>query len=219
MAEINRAKSLLRKVFRDRAKQMPEGYGSACEPERFPEVWKARFRHARRIAAYRPLPDELSLDTVLLCSEWKEGKFCFPRVEGEDIRFYEADSEERFRSGAFSIEEPDMSCEKVDPDDIDIILVPAVAYGMDGTRIGRGKGFYDRFISQSFESCGKIEGKYRIGVVPACRVLGQVPSDSWDMKVDAILTEGSLIDLAEGESLYGAAADASERGKGEKERR
>ncbi|MBO4688400.1 MAG: 5-formyltetrahydrofolate cyclo-ligase [Clostridiales bacterium] len=197
MTKINRPKALIRKVFRDRAKGKDLRDVSVPPFSSWPEEWQDRVRRARRIAAYMPLPDELSLRNLRMNQKQYEdaGKLCFPKVEGENLRFFLADEKEQFRTGAFHIEEPDESCVEVMPEEIDIVLIPAVAYGKDGIRIGRGKGFYDRFISQIFGSCGKIEGKYLIGVIPQDRILGEVPSDSWDLRVDALLTEESLIDL------------------------
>lgn len=194
MNEINRSKALIRKVFRDRAKREDVRPGSAAGLSSWPKQWQDRVREARRIAVYRPLSDELSLEKMMKDPELGPGKLCFPRVTGEKLRFFVADSEDLFENGAFSIEEPVEGCEEVDPGEIDILLIPAVAYGKDGTRIGRGKGFYDRFVHHIFENCGTIEGKYLIGVIPECRILGTIPSDPWDVKVDAILTEERFIE-------------------------
>ena len=200
MRAINRPKALIRKVFRDRAKGKEIRSAEVLDLLSWPEVWQERVRNARKIAAYMPLADELSLESIKKTMhqlDGSSGKLCFPRVEGEALRFFLAEEEEQFRTGAFRIEEPVASCIEVRPEEIDIVLIPAVAYGKDGTRIGRGKGFYDRFISQIFGNCGKIEGKYLIGVIPKERILGAVPSDAWDLRVDALLTEESFMDLTD----------------------
>lgn len=62
----------------------------------------------------------------------------------------------------------------------DLILVPALAVGGDGTRLGQGGGFYDRFL----DSASGIT----VGVVFADEVLPAVPSDPWDARLDAALT-------------------------------
>jgi len=65
------------------------------------------------------------------------------------------------------------------------MLVPGMAYDSCGTRLGRGKGYYDRF-------CGKMDKKLRplfIGVTANKNVFSAFPADTWDLKVDALVTE------------------------------
>ena len=110
-------------------------------------------------------------------------------MEGEDISFYEASESSDFVSGSYSILEPRENLRKVAPEEIDVILIPATAYGCDGTRLGRGKGYYDRFCSTFSNICGTIKQKSRIGVVPHECFMGRIPCDPWDLKVDAVLTD------------------------------
>ena len=211
MSEVNRPKALMRKVLRDREKAcregggpfgtdgrepLQDGCGEALSLKAWPEVWQARMRNAGVIAAYRPLSDELGLKVLFEELKKNNVKVCYPKVCGTDLEFYEASEKEDFEKGAFSIEEPVEGLRKEDPENIGIVLIPAVAYGKNGKRIGRGKGFYDRFVSTFSISCGTIEGKYLIGVIPKRRLMGAVPSDDWDLSVDAILTEEQFIALA-----------------------
>ena len=63
----------------------------------------------------------------------------------------------------------------------DLMIVPAVAYDRDGYRLGRGKGFYDRFLANK-----KIK---TIGVVSKLRVVSDVFREANDIKVDFIITD------------------------------
>lgn len=65
------------------------------------------------------------------------------------------------------------------------VLVPAMAIDRRGARLGRGGGYYDRFLS-SFAG-------YKIGIVPSVRFLPQVPVETHDQGVDAVATESELV--------------------------
>ena len=84
--------------------------------------------------------------------------------------------------GMFGIPEPFQSTEIVPNSDVDVWLVPALAFDEQGNRLGRGGGFYDRFLA---ESAG-----LRIGVGYEQMVLNdKLPCDEWDQRMDVIVTE------------------------------
>lgn len=137
------------------------------------------FGTARTVALFAALPDEP--DTAPLLARWFGRKrILVPRVEGEVMRFYEYDPEQMER-GAFGIAEP-QAAEAVDPAEIDFILVPGTAFAADGSRMGRGRGFYDRFMAQ--------EGfrAYKAGVCYPHQLLGELPVEPHDVRVDLVCT-------------------------------
>jgi 5-formyltetrahydrofolate cyclo-ligase len=183
-----RAKALMRRVLRDRRRSSGQGsVRSALDIEKWPQKWQDKVKTARYVAAYMPIDEELHLDDLLRPLPVKT---CFPRVEGDDIVFYEAKDSGSFKSGSFSILEPEADLPKVDPSLIDVILVPGMAYDVSGTRLGRGKGYYDRF-------CGSLERRpVCIGVVAEKNVFSALPKDPWDLSVDALLTETSFTEVS-----------------------
>lgn len=186
MASPNHIKNLMRKVLRDRLALEKEKAGKVLDIEKWPQKWQDKIQKAQVIAGYMPLPDELSLENFWNDPALLGKRKCFPRVEGEKIVFYEMDPETAVK-GAFGIWEPTGESEPVEREKIDIMLVPACGYGMDGTRIGRGKGFYDRYFD------GKVTCE-TIGVVPEPALLSVVPSDTWDLRVSAVVTQDSFIE-------------------------
>lgn len=183
-----RAKALMRRVLRDRRRSSGQGsVRSALDIEKWPQKWQDKVKTARYVAAYMPIDEELHLDDLLRPLPVKT---CFPRVEGDDIVFCEAKDSGSFKSGSFSILEPEADLPKVDPSLIDVILVPGMAYDVSGTRLGRGKGYYDRF-------CGSLERRpVCIGVVAEKNVFSALPKDPWDLSVDALLTETSFTEVS-----------------------
>ena len=81
----------------------------------------------------------------------------------------------------YGIPEPDPNiCTPVKPEDIDIVLVPGLAFDHQMNRLGRGKGFYDKLLTQ-------IKGT-KIGVCFQEQISNDIlPTDPWDQKVDILI--------------------------------
>ena len=72
------------------------------------------------------------------------------------------------------------------PDEIDLVIVPAVALDIKGNRLGRGKGYYDRLLPQCPQA-------YKIGVALECQLLEELPVDPFDAPLDAVFTASNEI--------------------------
>ena len=75
----------------------------------------------------------------------------------------------------------------VSPELVDLVLVPGVAFDKRGYRVGYGGGYYDRFLNKW------KKGVIKIGLCYDLQLLSQVPTDSYDIPVDYIITEKGLI--------------------------
>ncbi len=141
--------------------------------ERLPE-----FRAARTIAFFSALPDEPATDEVL--ARWNETRrVVLPRVEGETMHFYSC-RPETLRFGAFGILEPQGE-EECPPERIDLMICPGVAFTEDGRRLGRGKGYYDRYLSQPDLRA------YRVGVCYTHQIVEELPVEEHDVKMDLVV--------------------------------
>ena len=91
-------------------------------------------------------------------------------------------------SGAFGIWEPFPDPSRlVAPDAFDLVLVPGLAFDLDGGRLGRGAGFYDRFLSA-------LSPKTRlVGVALDEQIVEKAPRDRFDLPVDALATPSRLV--------------------------
>ncbi|MCC8072430.1 MAG: 5-formyltetrahydrofolate cyclo-ligase [Bacteroidales bacterium] len=138
----------------------------------------AAFILSDRILMYHSLPDELSTRSFI--DKWCGRKhFFLPRVNGVNLDILPYDRA-HLRLGAFQIEEPEGD-DTADINDIELIVVPAVAYDRQGNRVGRGKGYYDRLLSTS--------RALKIGIAYDCQLFDEIEADELDVPVDMVITE------------------------------
>ncbi len=138
----------------------------------------AAFIMAENVLLYHSLPDELSTREFLECLP--AGKhYYLPRVNGPDLDILPYEKS-KLHLGSFQIEEPDGD-DTVDINDIDLIIVPAVAYDRQGNRLGRGKGFYDRLLARS--------NAITIGVCYGFQLVDSIDTDGHDIPVDYVVAD------------------------------
>ena len=144
----------------------------------------AAFMLSEHILMYRSLDDELS--TREFIDRWHERKkFYLPRVNGVNLDILPYDRS-RLHLGAFNIEEPDGD-DTVDFSSIELVIVPGVAYDRRGNRVGRGKGFYDRLLSNT--------GAVTIGVAYDFQLYDEIEPDEFDIPVQYVITEKGIIKI------------------------
>ena len=142
----------------------------------------AAFMMAESVLMYHSLPDELSTRDFI--DRWASRKrFYLPRVNGLNLEILPYDRT-RLHLGAFNIEEPDGD-DVADIADIDLVVVPGVAYDRRGNRIGRGKGYYDRLLRDIRATT--------IGVAYACQICDDIEPDDFDVPVHYVITEDEII--------------------------
>ena len=173
-------KKEIRKEVRRRIKEIGEQERKLTSKQIFDYIASQKiFAEARCIALFAAMGDEVPTQYAL--DEWlKMGKrLVVPRVEGDVMRFYDY-SPDTMQEGAFGIMEP-TSNDEVTAENIDLIIVPARAFTLSGIRLGRGGGFYDKYMSLSgFKA-------YKIGIAYACQIFDSLPHDPHDIKVDEVV--------------------------------
>jgi 5-formyltetrahydrofolate cyclo-ligase len=138
----------------------------------------AAFLMSDRILMYHSLPDELSTHRFL--DKWQGSKkFFLPRVNGINLEILPYDRT-RTHLGAFHIEEPDGN-DTSSINDMEMIIVPAMAYDRNGNRVGRGKGYYDRLLAK----CKAL----KVGVAYDCQMVDEIECEPTDVPVDVVITE------------------------------
>ena len=138
------------------------------------------YKEATLILAYYPLSDEVDI-TPLFNDQTKE--FAYPVIDKDKMYF--AFVERGVKRGAFNINQPLGAEIKSFPINT-LMLMPAVAYDKEYRRIGRGKGFYDRF-TKAHPSLTKV------ALISKDRLIDECVTNSSDVKADILITEISML--------------------------
>lgn len=143
---------------------------------------KPMLADAKTIVAYYSLPDEV--DTHRFIDELlADGKTVYlPKVvSDEDMVLCRFTGAESLQEGAFGIMEP-VGAQISTDEAIDVVLVPGMAFDGDGNRLGRGKGYYDRFLKSLSHPRPQL-----IGVCFDFQKVDVVPTEPTDVKVDVVV--------------------------------
>lgn len=143
---------------------------------------KARLAEAQTIMAYYSLPDEVCTHQLIdeLVAQGKT--VLLPKVlDDETMELCRYTGRHSLREGAFHIMEPIGITEgRFSCYDIDIALVPGVAFDAQGHRLGRGRGYYDRFLHT-------VPEIRKIGLCFDFQKVQEVPVDDFDISVDEVI--------------------------------
>jgi 5-formyltetrahydrofolate cyclo-ligase len=148
------------------------------------------YKKAKIVYAYMALPDEVDLSFLIDDALCKNKTVFVPKVVPKSNKMIFFDySKCQFENGSFGILEPktkNIKEEKIAGDQTAIFLVPGRVFGEDGARIGRGKGFYDIYLS-SFLNTQK-KSVLVAGVCFPIQIGKKVPTTEHDIKMDQIFT-------------------------------
>ena len=136
-----------------------------------------------KMGMYRALSDEVDLQPLFFELQKQGSRFFFPRVLPEkQMEFIEVNSSTRWTKSSYGIDEPHSDLKGIDAQELDLIFVPGVAFGELGERIGRGQGYYDRFLPRAPQAL-------RVALAFDFQVLHSLPQASHDQPVHWVVTE------------------------------
>ncbi len=178
MKDLIRAKLLsIRKRYKNRAEDSVQIVRKLLL---LPEL-----RKAKSVLLYYPHQNEVDLRFLINYLLKENKKFIFlPKVENNEIKVVRLSNLSQLKKGFAGIKEPDAKTE-ISPEIIDVAIIPAIAFDRYGYRLGYGKGFYDRFLSNK-----KI---FKIGVAYDFQILDKIPHTKYDVPVDLIITPTRII--------------------------
>ncbi len=144
----------------------------------------ARWRRARCVLLYAPLPFEPALDRFWAGKEATAGErmVCYPRVHGSELEVRQVTALAELIPGRFGLREPDPArTPVVDPSTLDLVLVPGLAFTAAGARLGRGGGYYDRFLA------GLAPHISRVALAFTCQMRATLPEDPHDVRMHEVI--------------------------------
>lgn len=175
---ITQRKQELRRMMRNEAKKL-----NSLEMRRMADNVFSRvelldeFKQASVIACYWSMPDELPTHTWL--KKWAaEKQIVLPVTEDGKMFFRTYVPSEEMNKGELNYLEPQEG-DIVNPNEIDLMLVPGVAFDAKGGRLGRGRAYYDSYLSNS--------RAYKMGVCMAHQLIDEVPREKHDQLLDKVI--------------------------------
>lgn len=168
-------KESISKRITDRVMAMPEYQAARCVMWYVDVRDEARTRHA--------LPDAVASDKKIVIP------YC---VDGE-LELFLLESMDELETGMYKILEPrmdlrDVASKKVDVKDLDLVLVPGVAFDDRGGRTGHGKGYYDKLLENARAETPLVSLAFE------CQMFDEIPMQDHDIYMDKVVTEEKVYD-------------------------
>jgi 5-formyltetrahydrofolate cyclo-ligase len=193
IADLNEQKAVLRKRIRAALQNISPAARAAASAQLCGRLKEQSFwKNAVSILFFAPLPDEADV-WPLLEETVASGKIAaLPHFDPAD-RSYAArrvqDLCSEIVTGKFGVREPSPSCVEIPLNQIDLVLVPGVAFDLRGNRLGRGRGFYDRLLAET--------RGVKCGIAFDEQITGEVPAGEHDLKMNFILTPTRCVETTE----------------------
>ena len=151
------------------------------------------YRAAAVVAAYASFGSEFDTSPFLKAALASGKRLLLPRVDLSRRRMQfcaVSGLASDLVPGVWGIPEPALHCLPVAASGADFVLVPGVAVSVRGARLGYGGGFYDRLLAEN----GVVA--LRVLAAFSMQTVAQVPTGPWDLPVDVVVTETSVIRIA-----------------------
>jgi 5-formyltetrahydrofolate cyclo-ligase len=145
------------------------------------------WRSAKTVGLYATTRTEVRTDGLFYDALRNGKKTAFPQVVGDRLSFKVVTDIESLTSGSFGIREP-QSGETVLVREMDLILLPGIAFDAVGVRLGYGQGYYDRTLQ------GHQQGEMRTaGLCYDFQYVERLPREAWDIACDWVFSESKTI--------------------------
>jgi len=180
-------KATLRRYFRAQRRAIGEQRSGHDQAIRSHLAAALSERAVQRIAAYLAFDGEPDLEPLLLDWHARGGSLALPVVPPDRtavMAMREWVPDEDTDRNVLGIREPRIG-RHVALHEIDVLLMPLVAWDLAGNRLGLGAGYYDRYLSTG----SGPDRPLRVGVAYTCQQASLLPSDPWDVPLHAVVTE------------------------------
>ena len=148
---------------------------------------------ARTVLAFWPLlhRGEVDVRPLVVALQARGVRVALPVVvPGEAPRLVARVAAGALVDGPWGLREPPSGAPEVAPGALDLVVVPALALGRDGSRLGYGGGYYDAFLATT--------PALRVGVVRHACLVDALPAEAHDACVDVVVTEHETVRVSGG---------------------
>lgn len=188
---LKQAKRALRREILAERDRVPEGERaamSAAIADRLLEM--DELSDAKTVMAFWSFGSEVDTIPLLERLEVAGAQVALPRIEDHDVEPIAYAAGDPLSETSFGAREP-ASGRRLEPSELDVVVVPGVAFDRSGGRVGYGAGFYDRLL-------GRVrDGTFAVAVAFGLQVVDRVPAGGTDRRVDAVVTEREVIRAVE----------------------
>jgi 5-formyltetrahydrofolate cyclo-ligase len=186
-SDLAKQRSQLRQQCRAARRALPS-YKQYAQAKHLSDLVKRcpEFIHAKSIASY--LPNDGEIDTAIIHQlAWALGKRIYLPVptKHKSLNFMPYTRQTPLVTGQWGIKEPRCAAKIATQVSLDLILVPLVAFDNMGNRLGRGGGYYDRFLANAKR---QQRGLKTLGLSHTLQQVDNVPAEAWDITLNAIAT-------------------------------
>lgn len=180
-------KQELRAEARRRLRALDPATRAGAEAEIARRVWTVpEVAAARTLLLFADLPEEVHTDTIAAEALRVGVTLVYPltRPDSRTMTLHRVTSLAELRTGNYGIREPALDvCAEVAAEQVDVALVPGLAWDRSGNRLGRGAGYYDRMFARP-----DWRG-FRCGIFFAHQEADTIAPEAWDLPLDAVVTE------------------------------
>lgn len=150
------------------------------------------YQQAEHIGVYYAMLEEISLHSFILQARRDKKQLYLPVINNQAnknrMSFQPWSTNDTLNQNQYNIPEPENNALNENFVNLDIVLVPLLAFDTQGRRLGMGGGYYDRYFADHALSL-------RIGIAHSSQCSATLPSEPWDINCHAIVTEKELIKL------------------------
>jgi 5-formyltetrahydrofolate cyclo-ligase len=146
------------------------------------------FVRARTIGLYSPMGAEVDTAELVLLAASAGKRIAYPRIASGERRLAYAECAcDLLVDGPLRTREPPSAAPLVPLDELDLVVVPGVAFDARGRRLGRGRGYYDATLA------ALPRGAARVGLAFELQIVDAIPEEPHDAPLDAVVTEERIL--------------------------
>lgn len=146
---------------------------------------------AKTVMFYVDVRDEVRTRQALPTAIQGDKRIVIPFCVDGELELFHLESMDELSVGMYKILEPraelrDVASKRLQPQDLDLIMVPGVAFDKNGGRTGHGKGYYDKLLQHARSNCPLVALAFE------CQMFPEIPVQHHDIYMDKVVTESAV---------------------------
>ncbi len=185
----SRKQAIREAAHANRRAQLNKDEVSARIVERF--VSLPEYASAKTVMFYIDVRDEVRTQHALPAAIASGKRIIIPFCVDGELELFHLESMDELSTGKYKILEPredlrEIAAKRMQPEDLDLIMVPGVAFDKQGGRTGHGKGYYDKLLQHARLDCPLVALSFE------CQIFPEIPVQQHDIYMDKVVTEDAV---------------------------